>query len=222
MSGWKTALILLLAVVALTVAAYFVSVYLKNKKKQELKGAKLSPKRMLHEQLCLELFKRNVFSGFSYPTKYSENGVPLDFTVMDTVAVTRGGIALISVKEYGGLIDDGRGDIWVCRHEDDDVEFDNPLAVNDFKRKVLLSMIKRSKLPDVPVYSIVVFTGSNVSFLTEYDNVVDLTQFYELIDQLNSERVLNVKEMFELREMLNREKMTRKQVQAHRDKIFGK
>ncbi len=221
MPFWRIILIFLIIAAALTASAYIVSVYLKKRKIAELKSAKLSPKRRIHSEVGIELYPKNVFSGFSYPCAYSKNGVPLEYFGIDTVAVTRGGIALITVKEYGGLIDSGKGDVWVCRHGNGHTEFANPVIETEEKRKQLLSLMHRNKLPDVPVYGIVVFTGKELSFLTEYDNVTDSKQLMEMLRQLNSEKVLNIAEMFALRQMLNDEKRTRKQVKEHLNKIYG-
>ncbi len=221
MAAFKTVCAILFFLILLIAVTYAVSLYLKKKKLEEIKNKKLRPKRHIHERLGVELFKWNVFSGFLYPTAYSKNGVPLDYTDIDTLAVTRGGIALVTVKDHGGLIDNGKGDVWVCRAGSDHVEFENPLSLGEDKRKAILSVIKRKKLPDVPVYNIVVFTGEDVSFVNEYDNVVDKLRFFEMISELNSERVLDMKEMFALRELFNDEKRTRAQVKEHKKKIYG-
>ncbi len=219
----KGVLIFLLVAGVIIAALYAASMFLKKKKRKELKNAKLSYRRRIHEEMSLELYARNVFSGFSFPRKYSDDDVVLDYISIDGIAVTRGGIAVITVKEYDGLIDNGTGDVWICRGNggNGDMEFTNPIKETDLRRKAVLSLIKRNKLPDVPVYSIVVFAGKDISFLTEYDNVVTHRQFMELLIQLNSEKVLSLSEMFEIRTMLNEEKRTKKQVAKHKKEIFG-
>ncbi len=218
----KILLMILVAAAVLTAVLYAASVLLKKRKMKQLKNTKLSRRKRIHEEMCLELYKRNVFSGFSFPEAYSDDDVVLKYTRIDCLAVTRGGIAVITFKDYNGKINN-RTDTWMCEENENGevLCFNDPLEETELKRIAILHLIERGELPNVPVYSMVVFTGRDVTFSVEHDNLTTYDEFTELIKQLNSNKALSLSEMFEIRNMLNDEKRTKVQVAEHIEKIFG-
>ncbi len=218
--GIKIFFVVLITLGAFVGAMYIVSRYLKGKKTEEIKKTEISAKRKVHELLCLELFYKNVFSGFYFPVSYSRNGVALKYEKTDTVAVTRGGVAVISVKEQCGKIE-CMGEVWTSFDGGVYSEFDDPIAEGEEIRESLARLIRHGKLENVPVYSIVVFTSQNAILPKEYDNAVGTDDLIDMMRQLNSQKALSVSEMFAIKKLLDTEKRTKAQVRKHMNKIYG-
>lgn len=218
--GIKIFFVVLITLGAFIGAMYIVSRYLKGKKTEEIKKTEISAKRKVHELLCLELFYKNVFSGFYFPVSYSRNGVALKYERTDTLAVTRGGVAIVSVMEQCGEIECS-DEVWTSLDGGVYSEFDDPVLCGEKSRTALARLIRHGRLENVPVYSIVVFTSQNAILPKEYDNVVKLDGLIDMIQQLNAQRALSISEMFAVKKLFDTEKRTKTQVQKHMKKIYG-
>ncbi len=220
MDGVKIFFAILLMLGALLGVTYIISKYLKSKKADEIKKAPLSPRRRIHELLCLQLFYKNVFSGYYFPVGYSKNGVALKYAQIDTVAITRGGVAVITVKEQTGRIECS-DEVWTSTEGGVYSEFDDPTVTGEEKKDILARLIRHGRLENVPIYSIVVFTSPSAVLVQAPDNTVKSEELLEVTEQLNSQKALSISEMFAIKKLIDSEKKTKREVRSHMRKIYG-
>jgi hypothetical protein len=120
-------------------------------------------------QLVVRLLKWGVPPETIFHDLYLKKRGQDGYSQIDLVVMTRGGLAVIEVKDYAGQISGKGGDrTWTQEVYGTPKRFYNPILQNEGHIKTL-----REWLPDVPMFSAVVFYGS--SDLKDISDVPDDT-----------------------------------------------
>ncbi len=179
----------------------------------------LSSIAFFHETVCSEFFRKNIFTGFFYPSAKDKNGIIRKYTKIDSVIVTKGGVAVISVCDRGGRIDNSNQYTWAQCIDDKVNEFESPETKNEINKKIISEILKENRLKNVPIYNIVVFTDKNTELLAENGNVLTLEDFIPMLKQMNFENALTLAEMFAVRQVIDSAKRKSTEVKAYMNKL---
>ncbi len=218
----KGFIIVIIALSCLSGIIYILNVFLKKNRYRQMQGKKLSNHALLHETVCSEFFRKNVFTGYFFPSIKDDNGVVRKYARIDSLIVTKGGIAIVSICDKAGRVDNSKQDIWVQSLHDKITEFENPSIKNESNKKIVYDILKSSRLNNIPLYNIVVFTEKNVELLFEGENIFLINELPLMIKQLNHESALTLLEMFKIRQALDAAKRTHKEVKTYMQRLNGK
>ena len=202
-------------------AIYICSTILKKNRYKQIQGKKLSRHALLHETICSEFFRKNVFTGYFFPLMKDDNGVVREYKRIDSLIVTKGGIAVISICDKAGRIDNSKQDIWVQSLHDKITEFENPSIKNEANKKIVYDILKNNTLSNIPLYNIVVFTEKNIELLFEGENIFLIDELPMMLKQLNHESALTMFEMFKIKQALDAAKRTHKEVKNYMQRLNG-
>lgn len=215
----KILFIILLSIVFIAALLYVLYVLVRKGRYNRALEQRLSPIAYFHETVCSEFFRRNIFTGFFYPSAKDKHGIIRNYTKIDSVVITKGGVAVVSVCDRHGRIDNSRQTVWAQCVNDDVREFDNPETRNEINRKIISEILRENKLRNVPVYNVIVFTDKNTELLVENGNVLLLDDFIPMIKQMNFENALTLFEMFNVRQVLDSAKRRSSEVKAYMNKL---
>ncbi len=218
----KVLIIIIIVISCLLGALYILGILLRKNRYKQIQGKKLSSYALLHETVCSEFFRKNVFTGYFFPSVTDSNGVIRKYTKIDSLVVTKGGVAVISICDKSGRIDNSKQDIWVQSFNDKIIEFENPSVKNESNKKVVYSILKSNRLNNIPLYNIVVFTDKNAELLAEAENVFRIDELAIMLRQLNHESALTLLEMFKIKQVFDASKRTHSEVKAYMQKLNGK
>ncbi len=217
----KILFIILIVLSCLIGVAYVMVIFLKKTRYKQVSEKKLSNYALLHETICSELFRKNVFTGYFFPSKEEKNGVITKYSKIDCAVVTRGGVAVITVCDKQGRIDNSKQDVWVQCINDSVTEFENPLIKNESNKKIVYDILRKGKMRNIPFYNIAVFVNKNTEFLAENENVFSINEIALVLKQMNHENALTMFEMFNAVQILNSSKRTAVEVKAYMKKLHG-
>ena len=82
---------------------YICSTILKKNRYKQIQGKKLSRHALLHETICSEFFRKNVFTGYFFPLMKDDNGVVREYKRIDSLIVTKGGISFTDAIDYATI-----------------------------------------------------------------------------------------------------------------------
>lgn len=218
----KVLIIIIVVISCILGGLYILSIFLRKNRYKQIQGKKLSDHALLHETVCSEFFRKNVFTGYFFPSVKDSNGVIRRYTRIDSLLVTKGGLAIISICDKSGRIDNSKQDIWVQSFHDKIIEFENPLTKNEANKKIIYNIIRENRLRNIPLYNIVVFMDKNTELLAEVENVFRIDELPVMLRQLNHESALTLLEMFKLRQALDANKRTSAEVKAYMRRLNGK
>ena len=222
MAFLKILIIIIIVISCLLGAIYICSIFLKKNRYKQIQGKKISRHALLHETLCSEFFRKNVFTGYFFPSAKDSNGVIRKYSRIDSLLVTRGGVAIISICDKSGRIDNSKQDIWVQSLHDKITEFENPSIKNETNKKIVYDILKGNRINNIPLYNIVVFTEKNTELLAEGENVFCIEELPVMLRQLNHESALTLIEMFKIRQALDSQKRTHSEVKSYMQRLNGK
>lgn len=218
----KVLIIIAITLSCLIGAIYICSIFLKKSRYKQIQGKKLSRHALLHETLCSEFFRKNVFTGYFFPAVKDSNGIIRKYERLDSVLITKGGVAVLSICDKSGRIDNSKTDIWVQSLNDNIIEFQNPSIKNEANKKIVYDILKSNRLNNIPLYNIVVFTEKNIELLFEGENIFVVEELPLMLRQLNHESALTLIEMFKIRQALDASKRTHSEVKTYMKRLHGK
>ena len=109
-------------------------------------------------------------------------------TELDTIFISNKGIFIIEVKSHNGYIIT-EGKFWTQRWRDKVVRFHNPVHQNNVHKAALENVLrKRQSLLSLPIYTVVVFTSSNVTFSKNVKDVIKLSSLSYYIKRRKTDR----------------------------------
>lgn len=217
----KVLFIILIVLSCLIGIVYIMMIFLKKSRFKQISGKKLSNYALLHETICSELFRRNVFTGYFFPSRTDKNGLITKYSKIDSVVLTKGGVAVITICDKQGRIDNSGQDIWVECLNDKVTEFENPLLKNENNKKIIYEVLRKGKLRNIPIYNIAVFINKNTELLSETENVFLIDEIAMMLKQMNHESALTMFELFNVMQILNSSKRTASEVKAYMKKLNG-
>ena len=220
MGGFGTFFIILAVILVLFGAVFFVRGFLKAQKKNALLSRNRLDRKTIFEYLRTEFSEKNVFCGYLFPFPKNKQGFVSRYAPIDAVVITAGGVAVIDIQNFDAQIDSASADRWVIRRGDQITEIASPVRQNEVYKKVINDLLRARGIHNVPVYSIVVYTG-NADFTVPYDNLVSAREMIGLLSALHTERILTVSDLLMIRRILSENKNTKSEADAALKKIYG-
>ncbi len=107
------------------------------------------------------------------------------------VLVDRGGVFVIRVINTSGAVDNARTDSWIVKNEKGSVEIPNPFEQNRGGVKAIESILKREGIFNIPIYSLVVFSGKKVVFRTRNEKLLTSARLIDTVQDMNRSKFLN-------------------------------
>ena len=215
----KIILVMLLIIVLLLVASYILYVLWRKSRYNKVISKKLSPTALFHETVCSEYFRNNVFTGFFFPSAKDKNGIIRKYSKIDSVILTRGGIAVVSLCDRSGRIDNTKQAVWVQCIDNRVLEFENPEIRNENNKRIIASILRENNIKNIPLYSVVVFTDKQTELLSDRNNVFVLNEFTQMIKQMNHENALTIMEMFTVQKIIDTYKRRSSEVKEHMERL---
>ena len=118
------------------------------------------------------------------------------FVRTDIITVTRCGICVIMQKRMRGMIDNpAKGDWAVKTPDGGEVLFKNPFELNAYRVRAVEQILKREKIYNVPLQSIIVSTDKGARFRFKYDMLVTPDRLLTLIHDMDKNRFMTGAEM---------------------------
>ena len=196
-----TAIILLLCGI-IVIAAFLLFLIIKIKSANRIKEienyGKPSEKRL--KELLEKAFSSSaVFSSVYIP--YT-NGEKDKYAEMDAVLILRNGVFVIELKSHNGKIINGDTKYWTQIYNDKRISFYNPLYQNTTHSKVINNIFKSEGQYNVPIYNVVVFSSSKVTFTNKYPNLVLIDDLIKYIKKTGKNDALSISQTSRLRTIL--------------------
>ncbi len=196
-----TAIILLLCGIIL-IAAFLLFVIIKIKSANRIKEienyGKPSEKKL--KELLEKAFSPSaVFSSVYIP--YT-NGDKDKYAEMDAVLILRSGVFVIELKSHNGKIINGDTRYWTQIYNDKRISFYNPLYQNSTHSKVINNIFKSEGQYNVPIYNVVVFSSTKVTFTNKYPNLVQLDDLIKYIKKTGKSNAMSISQTSRLRTVL--------------------
>ncbi len=108
----------------------------------------------------------------------------------DIVLVDRGGVYVIRVRNFSGAVDNSAAGNWAIKNENGTTEIPNPFNQNRGGVKAIESILKREGIYNIPIYSLVVFSGRRVSFRNRNEKLLTSPRLIDVIQDMNRSRFL--------------------------------
>ena len=99
------------------------------------------------------------------------------------------------------------------------LEFENPEIRNENNKRIISSILRENNVKNIPLYSVVVFTDKQTELLSDRNNVFVLSEFTQMIKQMNHENALTIMEMFTVQKILDTYKRRSSEVKEYMDKL---
>ncbi len=197
-------LLLILLTVAVVVAVIIVGFILVIHIKTVIRQKKVQGYGRRSEERIDALLKKAfgdsaVFSGIYLPYLSSNSGKHAE---IDHIVVIRGGVFMIEVKSHNGYIRCPDDRYWWQTYNDKKLQFYNPLRQNATHVKILQELLKSEGQYNVPVYNLVVFTSSRVSFSQHHDNLVRTPELVGYIKRVGKKNTLSTSQTSRVRSIL--------------------
>ena len=108
----------------------------------------------------------------------------------DVIAVNRGGILLITVRDLRGTVENPfRGD-WRQFLGTKIMQMPNPLETNGLHTRSLDNILKREGVKNVPVKSVVVYFDEKTKFKNRVEQIMCITKLVSYAKDMNKDRFL--------------------------------
>lgn len=186
---YKYVIIAVIAVILIVSLKFYLP-----KKISEIKMRRYGKKQEFdtYIKLCAVLGKNRVFKNLFIPVITKEG---IFDTELDTLCITRGGIAVIEVKGSKGDISAPPDSEWCQRHGKKVLYFENPYEQNKGHIKALRNELSRRGW-SVPLYNYVVFTADHVHLSNSYPWLfVGHDDLKKSIKELNCKDILSVRDI---------------------------
>ena len=195
-------LIILLLLGIIILASFLLVLTIKIKSAKRIKQienyGKPSEKR-LKELLERSFSPAAVFSGVYIP--YT-NGEKDKYAEMDAVLILRSGVFVIELKSHNGKIINGNTKYWTQIYNDKRISFYNPIYQNATHTKVIGNIFKSEGQYNVPIYNIVVFSSSKVTFTNQHQNLVLIDDLVKHIKKIGKNEFMSISQTSRLRTIL--------------------
>ncbi|MBR6632803.1 MAG: NERD domain-containing protein [Clostridia bacterium] len=174
-----TLIVLVFGCINLTVIVAALIYYVHSRLKKRIRQNKVNHFGDSAEKKVIEFLKKSFPKATVMDSVYLKT--PSGLTELDILMLCDRGIFIIEVKSHNGYIVTG-GNFWTQHWRDKVIRFHNPVHQNN-SHKVALETVfrKRQSLASLPVYTVVVFTSSNVSFSQNTKDVIKLSSLYAYI-----------------------------------------
>ena len=195
-------LTLALALTVILLAAAFLIITIKVKSSKRVKEienyGKPSEERL--KQTLEEAFSPSaVFTNVYIP--YINDGRDR-YAEIDAIVIIRSGIFVIELKSHNGKIINGNTRKWTQIYNDKRISFYNPIYQNETHIKVIKEILRREGQYRLPIYSVITFSSSKVTFTENYKNLVSLDELVKYIKKTGKSEAVSIRQTTRLRSIL--------------------
>lgn len=112
----------------------------------------------------------------------------------DLILVERGGVFVIRTRNISGAVDN-QGPEWRINTHQGLISIPNPFDQNKPAVHAIKEILRRESVYNVPIYSIVVFTGKKVVFRNRSEKLMTAENVLDLLHDFNRNKFLNQNEI---------------------------
>ncbi len=147
---------------------------------------------------------------------------PTGLTELDILMICSRGLFVVEVKSHNGQINT-EGKYWTQRWRDKVIRFHNPVHQNSVHRAALESVFrKRQSLASLPVYTVVVFTSSNVTFSKNVRDVIKFSSLYSYVKRKKPDKRMTKEMIRNVEKFISSNMVTsRLRQNQHKRKIYN-
>ena len=113
----------------------------------------------------------------------------------DLILVDRGGVYVIRIKTFPGMIDNSNRNIWTVSNSRGIGEFPNPFEQNRHSVNAVDAILKREHLTNSPKYNLVVFSRKKVAFKIRSEHLLTAERLIDTVKDINRSRFLDQNEI---------------------------
>ncbi len=147
---------------------------------------------------------------------------PTGLTELDILMICNRGLFVVEVKSHNGEINT-EGKYWTQRWRDKIVRFHNPVHQNNVHRTALEAVFrKRQSLASLPIYTVVVFTSSNVTFTKNVKDVIKFSSLYSYVKRRKPDKRMTKEMIKKVEKFISSNMVTsRLRQNQHKRKIYN-
>ena len=150
-------------------------------------------KNFIYNLIATHYSVKNILQNvYFHGVNYNDYGI---YKGADIILILKGGIYIFNVNPMGGVIHNPIKGDWVQIFNDQSVTFQNPFEENIFHIKILKDILRREKIPNIPVHNAAVFSNSKVKFRFREDMLLTSNTILNFIHDQNKNRFLKSKEI---------------------------
>jgi len=189
----KIFFIVLAIVVALALIAFFAyRLYCVFAADSVLKGSR-KDKRFLYRLLKARFGGRYLLPDISLLGGGRDSNARY-YVKSELLFLNEGGLFVIRAIPGNGLVDVTQNDTWYRICNDRSFPFTNPFEQNEVFIRLLNSLFRYTKITNVPIYNIVVFTGNRVKFNQRQNGLLTANGLIPYMCDMKKNRFLSRKE----------------------------
>ena len=193
-------IIIFTAIISLAALILFIVIKIKSAKRiKQIENYGKPSEKKLKEMLEKAFSQSAVFGGVYIP--YT-NGNKDKYAEIDAVVILRSGVYVIELKSHNGKIINGDTKYWTQIYNDKRISFYNPIYQNTTHSKVITSIFKEEGQYNVPVYNVIVFSSTKVTFTNQYPNLVLLDDLIKYIKRTGKKDTMSISQTSRLRTIL--------------------
>ena len=113
----------------------------------------------------------------------------------DLILVERGGVFVIRVRNISGAVDNPPCAEWYVKTPQGVITIPNPFDQNKPGVRAVKEILRRENVFNVPIYSLVVFTGKRVVFRNRSEKLTTAETVLDTLRDFNRNRFLNQNEI---------------------------
>ena len=155
-------------------------------------------RNFIFNYLCLRFSRINTIKDVSLIVKNNATGGGRYVSDIGLVFVNQGGLFVIDTVAGSGYIDITDGGTWHRIINDKYYSFDDPVVKNTQKVKEVKWFLRNEGVENVPVHSVVVFTGKRIRFSKHIRGLITADELASYLVDLNKDRFLSHKEIREV------------------------
>ena len=116
------------------------------------------------------------------------------YVTSEVILINAGGLFVIRSVPGNGLIDLSGEETWFRLLNDQSNPFPNPFEQNEIFVRLLKSLFRYEKIPNVPIYNIVVFTGNRVKFNQKMNGLLQVNHLIPYLCDMKKNSFLKLTE----------------------------
>lgn len=173
---------MIIKIIAVVLIILFVYLFF-TKEKRAIKRAGTKGERKLYKQLKKSIGKNaNVLRNVVLPL-YDET------TEIDMLVICQSGIVIIENKHLSGtVVGKAWDDTWSQSKNGRTKEFYNPIKQNNGHFKCMIHNLKKNKLGNIPLYSLVIFSHENIELNVNDPKVLTFDRGIKEVSRIASQR----------------------------------
>ena len=181
-------LVLLILILAGAITLIIRKIYIQVSVNSLLNGDRKSP-RLLYNIMKIRFGSKYLFPDISLLGSRPEENAR-HYVHCELLFINSAGIFVMRSVEGNGYVDCTQGDPWYRLINDRAIPFTNPFEKNEVYIHLLKSLFQYEKIPNVPIYNIVVFTGKKIRLSQRMNGLVVLAHLIPFMENIGKNHFL--------------------------------